>query len=255
MQAQLNLRRPPINEVIFNFTLGDTGLDAADVAVYADTIKEQFPRRETHPAFVNSPITLGFGSAVRWVLTSSDDVYVLQLQADRFILNWRSDRGMAYPGMASHRGPDALIPVAIRHLEHFGEFVRQRGGAELTIGGLVLSKIDFLKRGTFWQDDADVMRLAPAVFKSPGEMFGAPGQAQANYSWDIAEPFPRTLVASVQFQPAFLRVQSDCAVSSGPPETPLEDVLHVVNADINNLFQRTFAFDGTADTTFERLTS
>ncbi len=106
-EEPVTFRAPPVNEVAFSVQFQGEGMD--EVAVLADylpTIRPNFPNLQKHPAL--PPMAENFGHppqsgpqfqimqgpvGTRYWFLSEDETYLLQIQGDRFGLNWRRLEG------------------------------------------------------------------------------------------------------------------------------------------------------------------
>jgi uncharacterized protein (TIGR04255 family) len=155
IQAFPQLDHPPINEVVCGFVFESTSLTALDFGAYRDERLEDFPKAELHPPIVETA-GFRFGNAVEarvWLVGKSDEL-VLQLQADRFYMNWRRREGR-YPRFSDHDGEEGLKTLAIREFERFAEFCGKRTSSPLNLLRLELTKIDLIQRA----EGQDLARL------------------------------------------------------------------------------------------------
>ncbi|MEZ4442922.1 MAG: hypothetical protein R3B72_27755 [Polyangiaceae bacterium] len=76
-------------------------LDGMVLGVYWDRRRDEFPTRHLQPAFSEGPGFVLGSPPLRAVLVGSDKVHVLQLQHDRFFMNWRA---IVLPTPASQTG-------------------------------------------------------------------------------------------------------------------------------------------------------
>lgn len=157
------LRRPPIAEVVCGVVFNTVAnLDALMLGVYWDLRKADFPKRQLHPALSDE-----FGFAIgpmpmRAFIVSADDQFVLQLQHDRFFMNWRAT-GKGYPRFSEKHGPDGLLSRMEKEFARFQAFVRERCQSEISPARVELSKIDMLERGVHWDTIDDLARLLPVT--------------------------------------------------------------------------------------------
>lgn len=157
------LERPPIVEVVCGLVFQPVvELDALTLGVYWDSRRADFPKRQIHPALSDEPsFTVGI-MPMRAFLLSEDEQFVLQLQHDRFFMNWRAT-GKQYPRFSERHGAGGLLSKMEREFEQFQTFVRERCKVELMPKRIELSKIDVLEQGKHWQDFAELSRLLPVT--------------------------------------------------------------------------------------------
>ncbi|MFO0677070.1 MAG: TIGR04255 family protein [Polyangiaceae bacterium] len=157
------LRRPPIVEVVCGVVFEPVlDLDALMLGVYWDRRRDDFPKRQLHPALSDEA---GFAIGImpmRAFLISGDDQFILQLQHDRFFMNWRAS-GQDYPRFSEQHGEGGLLTRMEGELEKFRSFVREKCGSELVPRRIELSKIDLLEKGRHWKDVADLASLLPVT--------------------------------------------------------------------------------------------
>ncbi|MGA7980063.1 MAG: TIGR04255 family protein [Chromatiaceae bacterium] len=163
MKSFAHLARPPINEVICGFIFSPTTLTALDFGVYWDRRRADFPRHELHPpVFDDTTIQLGPVVDARAWLVSVDEDLLVQLQNDRFYMNWRR-RGEGYPRFSDHDGQPGLKQRAISEFRKFESFASERTSQPLGLVRLELGKIDVLKKGSEYDSTVDLRELLPVT--------------------------------------------------------------------------------------------
>lgn len=157
------LRRPPIVEVVCGVVFDPIPeLDALMLGVYWDRRRNDFPKRQIHPALSDEPsFAIGF-MPMRAFIMSEDEQFVLQLQHDRFFMNWRAT-GQQYPRFSERHGSGGLLSRMEAELSQFQAFVRERIGREATPRRVELSKIDLLEEGQHWKNVDDLSALVPVT--------------------------------------------------------------------------------------------
>ena len=160
---------PPVVEVAISVQFETlAGLQLVDFGLFWDRIRTRYPRTQQHPPI--PPVVELFGGQTQrlqfrvepaftpgrcWYL-SSDGHRLLQLQPDRFILNWqKQDSGTPYPSY------DTLRDEFRHELESFLAFAaeRQLGAFEPTQCELIY--VNHLVAGQEWatvSDLPDVLR-------------------------------------------------------------------------------------------------
>jgi len=157
------LLRPPIVEVVCGVVFESVpNLDALLLGVYWDRRKADFPQRQLQPA-LSDELGFSFGAMpLRAFLVSADEQFILQLQHDRFFMNWRA-RGAEYPRFSERHGRDGLLTRMEKELGRFDEFVKERCGVVLAPKRVELSKIDLLERGKHWETADQQAKLLPVT--------------------------------------------------------------------------------------------
>ena len=141
------LASPPIFEVVCGFVFAPQPLDTMDFGVYWETRRDEFPQRQVQPPILEGNTILHVGTQPQrsWLI-SEDETHVLQLQYDRFFVNWRRRNG-TYPRFSDHDGKEGIRSKAIREFERFAEWVKERTGEPTQLQRLELTKIDVLTKG------------------------------------------------------------------------------------------------------------
>lgn len=154
---------PPIVEVICGvFFEGLTGLDPVRVGTYWQERRDEYPTHSIHSAAgMTSGLVLGAGTPPlrTWLVSPDDGPFVLQLQADRFYLNWRR-RGAAYPRFSTE---DGLLVKTLREFARFADFCADSLGQRPEPRAVELGKIDHLIAGKHFADRRDLGVLLPTL--------------------------------------------------------------------------------------------
>jgi uncharacterized protein (TIGR04255 family) len=158
-----HLARPPIVEVVCGLRFPEIpGLDPVVAGVYWGQRKETFPHREIHFAIGQPRLTLGSGTPpLRTWLISGDRSLVVQLQSDRFYLNWRLLDGGSYPRFSST--DQGLLGRASREFFEFASFCAELLRTEPEPESVEVEKIDQLTEGVHWQDAPDLACMIPSL--------------------------------------------------------------------------------------------
>lgn len=136
------------------------GLDALELGVYWNSRREAFPKKDLQPALMDGPSFAIGALPMRAILVSPDDSLLLQLQFDRFYLNWRAT-GTSYPSFSGRDGKPGLLKKAMEEFAQFKAFCLARFGLEPKPVQVELAKIDHLVMGRDWKDIADLARILP----------------------------------------------------------------------------------------------
>lgn len=220
------LQNPPIQEVICGFLFESAAVDVLDLGVYWDLRKNDYPFKEVHPALNESVIQLGTPTMRAWLLSQSAE-FVLQLQHDRFYLNWRN-KGTEYP-----RFSDPVTGLKHRALEEwqqFGDFVSSRTGAPINLTRIELAKVDVLVRGKHWNDMADLCNLMKVAKVFQDVQAGEPTGVHLRLSEGDAMD---TTVVSIDMLKGAVRLETRVISQL---RVDLETTLTNANKKLNTLF-------------------
>lgn len=163
------LEEPPISEVVCgSFFKSLPGLDPVTIGGFWRPRRAEYPRREFKVPIVataprNVEVSLGqdVGPLRTWLI-SRDDVFIIQVQHDRFYLNWRA-RQDAYPRFNDWDESEGLLSRFLREREAFEHFCAEELGVKPELHGIELAKIDHLERGRHWKDSRDLCGLLPML--------------------------------------------------------------------------------------------
>lgn len=163
VRSSSRLNNPPINEVICGFVFDALPLTTLDMGVYWEQRRADFPRHELHPPLLDqATIHLGTVLDARVWLVGTDEQFLVQLQNDRFYVNWRR-KGEEYPRFSSSEGRVGLKDRAIEEFRRFSRFAVSRTGHALTPTTLELTKIDVMDREIAYSDMQDLQSLVPVT--------------------------------------------------------------------------------------------
>lgn len=155
------LDAPPITEVACGFIFEPIAdLDPIVIGTYWERRRDDFPAREFHPPIADGPLVFP-NVPIRCWLVAADEIFLLQIQSDRFYVNWRR-RGADYPRFSDHPGKaQGILSLALNEYAKFSAFCKSSLSTSPTLRTLDLSKIDYLIKGTHWDDLADLVSLIP----------------------------------------------------------------------------------------------
>jgi hypothetical protein len=126
-----------------------------------DTAFSDYPHHAIHPAVLDAPGLLfspGRGPLRSWLISSNDE-WVLQLQLDRFYVNWRR-RGNEYPRFSGEGG---VLERALTEIERFRGYCQERLRAEVRPSTVELAKVDLMVEGVHWSGVEDLGRLVSLI--------------------------------------------------------------------------------------------
>jgi uncharacterized protein (TIGR04255 family) len=122
----------------------------------------RYPKKQLQPALIEG---FGFFPGVAplrsWLIAEAED-FLIQIQADRFYMNWRRRDGR-YPRFRDHGAAEGLCSRALKEFASFSDFVRDRLGATLVPTRVELQKQDVLERPRHWADWTDLATILPVV--------------------------------------------------------------------------------------------
>jgi uncharacterized protein (TIGR04255 family) len=158
-----NLGSPPINEVACGFIFSPVeNLNSLHFGIYWDKHKKEYPKTNLREALADFPsISFGVAPQRTWLI-SEDHSFILQLQYDRFYLNWRASAN-PYPHFSDTPQQKGLLSRSILEFQKFSNFVLDYLKIEIRLQKIELSKINLLESGKHWTDFADLAKLLPIV--------------------------------------------------------------------------------------------
>lgn len=173
-----HLARAPIDEVACGVIFPVLeALDPLLVGSYWHQRSSEYPGHSLRTPLRNAANTdaimqlMGAVPPLRSMLVSKDDQFVIQVQSDRFYLNWRR-RGDGYPRFNKRGERDGLLHVTLAEWERFAEFCELAPlNTKLEPTAIELAKIDVLREGVFWNELRELAELLPCIRTFVG--FGA----------------------------------------------------------------------------------
>jgi uncharacterized protein (TIGR04255 family) len=160
------LDKPPIDEVVCGvFFEPIPELDPLVIGTYWMQRKEEYPLRELKPA-----IREGIGFIVdalpslRVWLIHKNDQFIIQIQSDRFYVNWRK-RSADYPSFSGRDGKPGVLAALLQEYVRFSKFCQDTLGAGPVANRIELAKVDVFiegaEQGDAWRDLADLAVMLP----------------------------------------------------------------------------------------------
>jgi uncharacterized protein (TIGR04255 family) len=155
------LDSPPIIEVVCGVFFGAVdGLDPVFVGAWWRDIEADYPGHSIQPAVTELPVILPQGALpIRSWLISADDEWVVQVQPDRFYVNWRK-RGRSYPRFSSAGG---VLERAMSELGRFRAFCRSKLRIEIAPSAVELAKVDLVVENVHWKGQSDLGKVLPVI--------------------------------------------------------------------------------------------
>lgn len=231
---------PPIVEVVCGVKFGPVaGLDPIMLGAYWKERAEEYPTREVHEALVDSgPLVLLEAPHVRFWFVSPGGEFLLQLQHDRFFVNWRKVRDGSYPRFNDRDGQSGVLTRALGEFEIFSTFCERNLGVRPAPVRCELSKIDHLLEGRHWRDARDLAELLPWL----QSFVGFSTSAAPEVSVQFAEPREGgNLVVTLRSAVTTARKSRAVVVETRiarqlTPGADLADVFRAANAEVNRVF-------------------
>lgn len=166
---------PPINEVVCGVLFEQVDeIDPVLAGAFWETRTTDFPRKQVEPALLNvaadGELVVDFGPVppLRTWLISANDEFVVQIQRDRFYVNWRA-RGAAYPSFNAADGREGLRSKVLTLFNAFREFSEKKVGKPLNPVSVEMSMIDVLKQDRHWRSVDDLALVLPSLSPFLGE--------------------------------------------------------------------------------------
>ncbi len=189
---KIRLKNPPINELIIGvyFDPPLISLRSEHIGLLWSRFRSEFPKVEQRePLLVNIQ---GSGPSVysggefpfmpRFWFISEDEINLVQVQKDAFLLNWRK-REAEYPNF-----DEKLKSSFSEKFSIFKEFInRDVGVYEVKIGLCELTYVDVIEPCEYWQGPQDTYKVVPS-FSVPkiGPKSGELSAFNCTYSHDIS---------------------------------------------------------------------
>jgi uncharacterized protein (TIGR04255 family) len=213
-------------------------LDVLVLGVFWDGIRERFPVRSLQPALVDHfEVSFGGSMQMRAVLASADGQFLLQIQHDRFFMNWRA-KGAQYPRFSEGHGPDGLLVRMLREFEGLTNFVRERFGVVIRPKQVELTKVDMLTRGNAWNTPDELARVLPVT-----AAFGEAGSPEVNLRSVQRDERGTTIVHVVTVMkdavPEAVRLETRHVAPAGDD---LRKAFELANVELNRVFFKMVPF-------------
>jgi len=167
----LKFKNPPLSEVIVGLYFGAevAPLRAEHVGVFWSTIRKDFPKIQQQPVLTIPPTTavasgvfeLAFPNELfpmpRYWLEGIDEAYLMQIQRDAFIFNWRK-RGNDYPHFEAVK--TSFDRNYTRYIDFLnGEF---KVPQQIPIAVAELTYVNVIDACDYWKGASDTKNVLPA---------------------------------------------------------------------------------------------
>lgn len=239
-----HLREPPIEEVVCGVVFKPVpGLDAMVQGVYWDSVLGRFPNKQLQPVLLEgggSMFVQGVAPLRSWLISKSED-FLIQIQQDRFYMNWRK-RSAAYPRFRDRDDQEGLCTQALREFELFSKFIVKRLDTEIEVSRVELQKQDVLRRPKHWQDLADLATIFPVMDTFAG--IHTTEHASLNLRMAESDKLGVTTLqigtrVDAQRRPDAIQIDFHC--SAPLADGGLEPAFHAANDRVNRMFLGLFA--------------
>jgi len=154
-------KKPPVNELVIGvyFAQPLLGLRAEHIGIFWKRLEKDFPGLEQQAPikdlFIPAP-NEQFPLPRYW-LKSSDERYLIQIQRNAFLLNWRKRGEGDYPHYKT------VKEAFDKHYLEFAEFVRSDlKSSELAIELCELSYVNLIESGATWTGPDDIAAVIPS---------------------------------------------------------------------------------------------
>ena len=186
----VTFKNPPINEVViatyFDAPIAD--FRSEHVGLFWQKIRSDFPVVHQQPPTV-SPLQIapdiGAGEFLpmpRYWFVANDDIYIIQVQKNAFMFNWRRRGSARYPGFH-----DNVKPAFDRYYNIFDEFVQtELDSSRLSIGSCELTYINSIESCELWAGPEDTPKVVPSFsIPTPGIDVATTPHFNCNYIYDL----------------------------------------------------------------------
>ncbi len=186
------LTAPPITEVACGVIFSAVqGLDAVAAGRFQASRNDAYPTHEVHPLlFEGEELALQAPFPTRVWLVSVDRSFILQIQANRFYLNWRATGG-AYPRFNDHSTPAGgergVLTRFLKEFHDFSVFSQVDLRQQLAVHTIEVTKVDTLEEGRHWTGFEDLSQVLP-VLGSCLSLLRVPGAKQPQLVLRMVQP-------------------------------------------------------------------
>lgn len=166
VQSLPEMSKPPVAEVVCGaFFAPLDELDGLSLGAYWAERRDDFPERRLLPAVldnVDTTIEMGLPPLRSWMISESEE-YIVQLQRDRFYLNWRAGRSQRYPRFQNTPSSRGIASLLTEEFARFSDFCERAAHERPTLVQADLSKINTLMHGEHWKDFDDLQAVLPIL--------------------------------------------------------------------------------------------
>lgn len=97
-----------------------------------------------------------------WMLSEDED-RLIQVQQNRFYLNWRAREGGQYPRFSARDGRDGLLQEAMRVFGQFEGFCSEHFPKAVNVQQIEVSKINTITCGKHWSSLSELHQVLPIL--------------------------------------------------------------------------------------------
>jgi uncharacterized protein (TIGR04255 family) len=214
MEEPVHFDKAPVGEVICDLQLEKMQWGLLEIGRYYEHIKGRYPEATTKPELPPLDAEMAGGN-IRVEMLQTPPVprawfiepgknCLLQVQSDRFILNWRKlNDESEYPHFLSENGK-GVWQRFVREWEIFREFCQDHAGVGRPTPVMCeLAYVNHLARGVDWQNAGDLGRLLKPFESASGFRFrpglaSEPNAIQLNMVFELPEDRGRLLLKTYQ---------------------------------------------------------
>jgi uncharacterized protein (TIGR04255 family) len=236
------LSAPPIFEVICGLVFEPIPeLNPVSIGKYWAAKQDTYPTTQVHPGLADeAQLVLSGLPPLRVWLVSEDDEFVLQIQTDRFYVNWRA-RGREYPRFSDHGERKGIRTRFLEEFKEFSSFCEREFARQPKAVRVELAKVDQFVESSHWDGFQDLARLVPwlrdfAAFSKSGDpgLSVRFGEQKSGGSLAVLMDLGR-LVPDAR-QPRILKLETRVSRSLVGPDDELREHFERMNEELNDVF-------------------
>ena len=232
LTIQKNKREfPPLVEVGIGFLFQSLDIDAMTFGRYSNQKSQEYPSTQLVSPLSDEftkTLKVGFTHHRSWLL-SEDKKFILQLQHDRFYVNWRGKGGDDYPHF---QGKDnSLKDKSILEFKEYQKWLTSDCNKTPSLEHLEIIKVNVFKKGTHYSS-LNELHESFLLLKNFQELEGFKSNEIQLKMKEIMDDKHIYVTISLQNNNVQLQLRgvSTCVVDV------VEDILTDLNQDLNKLF-------------------
>ena len=186
-------QNPPVDETVVGVQFVPLAITVPHFGLYWESIKDRYPTFETQLPIVTPPEMqseqpnfefVQDPNFVRCWFSDERKNFLLQLQRDRFLTNWRKiDASDVYP-----RYEAAVRPRFVQELENLSKFLATFSLGELKPLKVEATYINNIDNGEGWEAVKDLNRYFPAWCPPPSRFLPSATLADIGLNYDMPGP-------------------------------------------------------------------